>query len=112
LLQLLKMKKIKVNNIKNQEFEVSIKESLSWGEQLDIEDEIIKGAEVSDSGLKSFDMSVVRKQKYKLLDSYISEIKNDKGEVIKFSKEWVDSLTSKDGDKLYNTIDSLNKKKD
>ena len=109
---MIKTKTIKVNNVEGAEFVIELKEKLSWGEQQDIEEEIIKGAKVNDSGLENFDVSVLRSAKYKTMEVFIVSIKDKEEKKIDFSKEWIDNLSSQSGDMLYSTVNQLSKKKD
>lgn len=108
---------IEVENIEGETFEVDLKEKLSWGEKQEIEDVMTEGAnyEVEANPQKteaqdmnfSFDSSVLAKAKYKTLSIVISEIRDEDGETLKFSKKWVNNLTVESGDELYAKADEL-----
>lgn len=91
--------------------EVKIKEALTWGDSEKIQNVYIKGAQVDQSGLKSFDASVVSEAKYILLEITVLEIKEGE-KVLEFTREWMNNLSIEDGDKLYDAVELLNKKKD
>ena len=99
------MKTIKLTNC-----EIKLVDSLTWGQYQDIEDVIMTGIEVDNAGLKKISPTIMREQKYKLLEICINEIKE--GEEIKtFSKEWMDNLSKNDGDELMKAVDEISKKK-
>jgi hypothetical protein len=90
---------------------VKIKDQLTWGDSERIQSVYIKGAKVDKEGLKDFDASVVGEAKYVLLEIAVLEIKE--GEETKaFSREWMNELSIDDGNKLYEAVEFLNKKKD
>jgi len=99
------MKTIKLTNC-----EVSLIDSLTWGQYQDIEDVLMQGIEVDNSGLKRISPTVMREQKYKLLETCIVEI-NENGENKKFNREWMDNLSKNDGDELVKAVDEISKKK-
>lgn len=89
---------------------VTVNSYLKWGEKNEIEQALIKGAEISDKGLKGFDTAVLTEQKYKICELVIVEI-DTKGVKTKFTREWLNDLRAEDGDDLLEQIDELNKKK-
>ena len=98
------------NTIKVSRFEVDIIKNLTWGQYQDLEDVLINGAKVGSAGLEDYEMNVIRKQKYKLLEISIKEIREGEKK-INFSKEWMDGLPMQDGTLLYDTIEKMTKKK-
>jgi len=107
-----KTKTIKVIDIDEKEFSVELKSNLTWGEQEDIEEEITKGAKINNEGLSGFDMSALRKSKYKALEVYILKIKDKDEKEVKFSNEWIDNLSAGSGNVLYASVSIDSKKKD
>jgi fido (protein-threonine AMPylation protein) len=97
--------------IKLSNCEVKIKDQLTWGDSERIQSVYIKGAKVGKEGLQEFDASVVSEAKYTLLEISVLEIKEGE-EVKKFSREWMNNLSISDGNKLYQEVEELNKKKD
>jgi hypothetical protein len=91
--------------------EVKIKDQLTWGDSEKIQGVYIKGAKMDQSGLKDFDASVVSEAKYVLLEITVMEIKEGE-EVKQFTREWMNNLSIEDGNKLYEAVEALNKKKE
>lgn len=89
---------------------VEIKDSITWGEKQKLEQEITRGAKISQAGLTDFDPSVIVSAKYLLLEMTVLKITED-GADVKFSRDWMDNLSVEDGEKLYEAVDSLSKKK-
>jgi hypothetical protein len=97
--------------IKLSNCEVKIKDRLTWGDSEKIQGVYIKGAKMDITGLKDFDASVVSEAKYVLLEIAVIEVKE--GEEVKpFTREWMNGLSIDDGNKLYDAVELLNKKKD
>jgi len=99
---------IKVESIEGKKFEVELKEELSWGEAREIQGTMTSNAnmKVKEKGEDvdfSLDGSAYTEYTYKTLEVAIAEIENEDGEDIEFSKEWVNNLTRKSGDELFNT---------
>jgi hypothetical protein len=97
-------------NVKLSKCEVKIKDELTWGDSEAIQNVYIKGAKVDQNGLKDFDAGVVSEAKYVLLEKSVIEIKEGE-EIKKFSRDWMNALSIEDGNKLFNEVDKLNKKK-
>jgi hypothetical protein len=97
--------------IKLSNCEVKIKDQLTWGDSERIQSVYIKGAKVDQSGLKDFDASVVSEAKYVLLEITVMEIKEGE-EKKQFTIEWMNNLSIEDGNKLYEAVEALNKKKE
>lgn len=89
---------------------VKIKDDLTWGDSEAIQNVYIKGAKVDANGLKDFDASVISEAKYVLLEIAVQEIIYG-DEIIKFSRDWMNNLSIEDGNKLFEEVDKLNKKK-
>lgn len=95
------------------DFKVEIKDSITWGEKELINSEYAKLVEPD---IKNNDMKMslggVFDVKYKALEICIISIKNDKDEVIPYTKEWAFNLSQEDGTKLYEVVDNIvNEKK-
>ena len=100
------LKKIKLSNC-----EVSIVTYLSWGEYQQIESALIGKVNVSSNGQDvNIGEDTILNQKYALLEICVKEIRigSDKGP---FTREWMDNLTLVDGNKLYDEVEELTKKK-
>lgn len=105
-----------MNTIKLTEYEVDIKDSLTWGDKEQIQAEYTKGIKFSSNINKmskadqdmpiEFDASVTINAKYKLLEVSIVEIRKGDNK-IDFTKEWMDNLPIEDGDKLFEAVNSL-----
>ena len=98
-------KTIKLSNC-----EVIIYSFLTWGEKEKLQLELMKGAKLNEQGLQDYDVQATLEVKYKTLETLIKEIKEG-GEVRKFTRDWMDNLSVNDGDKLYDEINNLGKKK-
>lgn len=86
--------------------------SLTWGEKEKINNSMAKGAKIDATGVSGFDMGVVSEAKYIALDICVKEIVSVKGEISKFSKDWINNLSAEDGDLVFDSVDVLaNKKK-
>jgi len=92
--------------------EVEIVTYLTWGEKEKVQDVIMSGANIEDAknGKIGFDTGAVLKSKYALLEIAVKSIKNG-DENINYSKDWIDNLSSEDGDYLMNELDEIGKKK-
>jgi len=84
---------------------------LTWGEKQKIESVLASGVKIDNSGLKSYDMSVLSERQYKLLELCIKEIAGADGQIKQFSREWMDALSADDGDMVFDAVDALTKKK-
>ena len=93
--------------IKLAEFDVKVFSSLNWGEKETLQSEIMKGAKINDTGFQEFDTGVLLNTKYKMCELLVTEIKNKKGEVIPYSKEWLNNLSIPDGDLLMDKFDVI-----
>jgi hypothetical protein len=96
--------------IKVGKYDIEIIAYLTWGEKEDLQEILIRGAQLDNTGLKSFDAGVMREAKYKLMEIAIKGIKLDGKEIV-FSREWINGLSVEDGDNLSEQLDGLNKKK-
>ena len=100
-------------NIKLKNYDITIKDSITYGDKESIETVFLKSAKMNVRGVADIDPMVAIEGKYKVLEVYILEIKKiDTGEIIPYSREWVKELSLEDGDKLVDTINEVyNKKK-
>lgn len=92
--------------VKLSKCDVKIKDVFTWGDKEKLQSVYIKGAKIDQTGMKEFDASVVSEAKYTLLEMCVVEIKEE-DKVIPFSKEWMNSLSVDDGDKLYEAVEEL-----
>ena len=99
-----------MKNIKLSKCEVSIIEVLTWGQQEDIQEVIMKGLEIDKEGLQNFDYKAIRESTYKALEVCIKEIKEG-DKVIPFTKEWMNGLSAEDGNILQEAINEVTSKK-
>lgn len=97
------MRTIKLDN-----YEVKIKEDLTWGETKDIQEVMLKDVEIDSRGnMKGFKADKSRKMVYKALEVAIEEIKDEDGKEVKFSQKWMDNLPMEDGNKLEDQANSF-----
>ena len=96
--------------IKLSKCEVEIKDSMNWGDKEAIQSELMKGAKMDQTGLTGYSAGVMLEAKYKTLELMIVNIK-EKDKEISFSREWINALSVEDGDKVYEAVDILTKKK-
>ena len=101
--------------VKLKDVVVKIKDSLTWGDSKKIQSAIMKGAKVSGKAGNSevgldFNASVMLEGTYTTLECSIIEI-IDGGVKKEFTREWMDSLSISDGDKLVEAVDEMSKKK-
>jgi hypothetical protein len=92
--------------------EVKIISYLTWGEKEKIQGIVLSGASIEDaqSGKVGFNPEVISRSKYALLEIAVQGIV-EAGAEKAYSREWMDSLSVEDGDKLYAAVDELSKKK-
>lgn len=90
------MKKINLTD-----YEVKIKEDLTYGESKDIQEVILDDVKIDrDGSMSGISAKKMREMIYKTLETVIEEIKDDEGEEQEFSQEWMDNLPLEDGNKL------------
>lgn len=95
--------------------QVVIKDSLTWGDKQQIEASLASGAKLSvknnnEIGDIGFSDNALVESKYKLLEVIVIEVKiADKTQP--FSRDWMNNLSIEDGDKLYNAVEEVTKKK-
>ena len=102
--------------VKLKDVVVKIKDSLTWGDSEKIKSATMSGAKISgkadskeDIGF-DFDASAMLEAKYVTLECFVEEIK--KGDtVIEFTRDWMNDLSQEDGNKLYDAVDAVSKKK-
>lgn len=96
--------------VKLKDVSVKIKDALTWGDEQKVQSALMSGAKMSgkagtDMGV-DFDASAMLEAKYVTLECAVLEI----GEGEKFTREWMNELSSEDGNKLMEAVDSLSKK--
>jgi hypothetical protein len=91
-------------------FDVTIKDSLTWGEVQRVQAVITSGARIGNAGLQGFDTNAMLEAKYTLLETAITQIAEGETEM-PFTREWMNGLTVDEGDALYEAVDALTKKK-
>jgi len=96
------------------DYEVELKDEITWGDSQKIEDSIIssakmKGDKTGDMNF-DFDGSAILRAKYIAMNCVIIKIKKG-DEEIPFTNGWVDNLSVSDGNKLYATVEEITKKK-
>jgi hypothetical protein len=97
-------------DIKLKQYNVKIKEEITYGEQEDIEKIFLDSAKVNMKGLADIDANVSTKAKYKTLEVFIVEIKE--GDiVIPFSQDWLRALPVSDGNKLVDAVNEVHNSK-
>lgn len=103
-------------------YEVTIKDSLTWGDAQKVQAALASGMKVGTAGFDGkIDGSVMIEAKYALLEVAIikiqplPEVSQEGGvsdpEPIPFSRDWMNALSIEEGDALYAAVDALNKKK-
>ena len=97
-------------DIKLKQYNVKIKDEITYGDKEDIENIFLSSAKVNMKGLADIDATVSVKAKYKTLEVYILEIKEG-DKVVPFSEEWVRALPVSDGDKLVDAINEVHNSK-
>jgi hypothetical protein len=103
--------------IELKDYEVEIKEELTWGDAERIQSAIQKGAKIKGSvqGAENssfeFDTDAMLEAKYITFERTILKIeKKETKEVINFSRDFIDNLSVSDGNKLYEAVNELTKK--
>lgn len=101
-------------NLKLKDYTVELKDEMTWGDAQRIEEVMLSSAKMkgSQSGEMGFDFdgASLSKTKYVTIELMIKSIKKGEEE-IPYTKEWVDNLSLSDGNKLYEQIELLTKKK-
>jgi hypothetical protein len=88
--------------IKLSSAEVTVKDKLTWGDAQKIQSALLKGVKmksISDSENMGYDLDAMTESKYVLLELTVKKIKEGEDEK-QFTRDWMDSLSIEDGDKL------------
>lgn len=85
---------------------VEIKNELSWWDLQEINSVQMSGVQLDNTGLKGFDSSSMFKATVKLIEKSIISINAD-GADIKYSEDWLRTLSVSDGDMLYDAVQKL-----
>ena len=103
------------------DFEVTLKDSLTWGDMQQIQAVVTSGAKFGTAGLQGYDSNALLEAKYKALEIAIITIQPHAArqaddsvampDPVPFSREWMNALSVEDGDILYDAVDGLGKKK-
>lgn len=105
--------KKEIKTIKLSDCEVDIVTRLTWEQKERVEASIISGAKMMNFEGKpniNFDGDAMLEAKIKLLEICVKEIREGEDKK-QFSREWVSSLSIEDGDKLYQAVEEITKKK-
>lgn len=90
---------------------VTIKDELTWGDSEKIQSALMKSTKIGGAGeLANFeiDTDAMLEAKYVALSLLVIEIEEGE-ETKKWTREWQDGLSKKDGDLLYSKVDELSK---
>jgi hypothetical protein len=92
--------------------DVDILDSLTWGQQEEIRNVILSGVSITDMSNPGKGVALsgntLTELKYKLLEMCIKKITLLKdGKEVKYSKDWMNSLSVEDGDALWNAVNEL-----
>jgi len=93
------------------QYKVTINDSLTWGDREQVNMVLASGAKIDGVGLSGFDATKMLEAKFKLLELAVVSIQDAQGTETKFAREWMNALSMEDGDKLYDAVEALNKKK-
>ena len=104
-----------IKTIKLSDCEVDIATSLTWGEKESLDVIVISGVRIKaegdkEVGISGFNAQSVLDAKYKAFEICVKEIRKDDTKK-PYSREWVDTLSIDDGDKLYKAVDEITGKK-
>lgn len=100
--------------IKLSNAEVTIKDNLTWGDAQKIQSSILKSAKINPekNDIKvGFDADAYIETKYVTIETMVVSI-NVGGKEVEYSREWLDSLSVSDGDKLFDEVDKVASKKE
>jgi hypothetical protein len=95
--------------------EVTLKEALTWGDAQKIQATMMSSAKMSGKANKTddlgidFDTSGLLEAKYVAMECAVLEIKDGEN-IKKFSRDWVNGLSVKDGNTIHEAVDELSKK--
>lgn len=91
-------------------YKVTIKDIYTWGDKEAINAIVTSSAKVTGKDGYAIDGEMLRKSKIALIERMV--VKIEEGEkVIPYSEDWLNNLSAKDGDKLYDSIEEVSKKK-
>jgi len=96
------------------EYEVTIKDSLTWGDMQQIQSVVTSGAKIGAGGLQGYDPTALLEAKYKALEIAVVTIVPHgavAAAAIPFTREWMNALSIEDGEILFDAVDGLGKKK-
>jgi hypothetical protein len=96
--------------LKLSNYEVELKDELSWYDTEEIKAEMINEVKMNNTGVTGISGTGLLKAKLKTFEKLILSIKKG-DEVIKYSEEWVKGLSKADGELLNGAVDNVDGKK-
>lgn len=96
--------------LKLSNYEVELKDELSWYDTEEIKAEMINEVKMNNTGVTGISGTGLLKAKLKTFEKLILSIKKG-DEVIKYSEEWVKGLSKTDGELLNGAVDNIDGKK-
>lgn len=102
-------------DIKLDKYTVKLKEELNWGDKETIKAALIGTTKATHVGAEkdmgfSFDGKQLLEAKYITVECCIEKILDEKGEKREFTREWMNNLSSNEGDKIMDAVDKISKK--
>ena len=98
-------------NIELTNYTVTIKDGLTWGDKEQVTTTLASGVKLSGAEMSGYDAKAMLEAKYKLLELTVLAIKDKGGKDVPYSREWMNALPANDGDKLFEAVDAISKKK-
>lgn len=100
-----------INTIKLAEYEVDIKQSLTWGDLEAINSFPGVKMKIGSSEMPEVDASVLLERKYQTLELAVVEIRDKDGKKMKYNREWIYNLSKEEGDRVYNMCERATQSK-
>jgi hypothetical protein len=105
-------------NIQLSKYTVEIKDDLTWGDAEHIQSVLSKGAKMKMENVENqkptieYDTSVMLESKYATLERAVKKItETETNKELPFTREWIDNLSIAEGNKVYEAVEALTKKK-
>lgn len=96
-----------MKTVKLSKFEVDLKDFITWGDKERIQQVYYTGFDIDQNGMKKYDTSVMTNARYRSAEVCIVAIRNESGENVPFSNDWLSNMSIEDGDVLMAEVDSI-----
>jgi hypothetical protein len=96
--------------VKLTKYNVTLKDSITWGDAEEIKAVMINGAKMNNTGFSGYDGIALFNAKLKAIEKVVVKIMEGENE-IKYSDDWARNLSESDGELLYAKVEEVSKKK-